>query len=229
MILENDMSGVKITSSNAKALIKDGAYIVREYEEQYEFYADILNELGLFKGTNKGYELVRAPNRQEALIMLIRLLGEEGVALKYDYKGMPFKDVTGWEDGRRYIAYGAAKKYTNGISATAFGQSNMADANMYITFDLRALGYKDSGANPDFIWDKTSQSLAVEIGLLTTEQCEDMRLNGLRRDHVVLISVNALFKSVQGEGRTLAEKLLASNAIEQDKLNSVIEKLLAKQ
>ena len=131
MILENDASGIKITSQNAKALIKDGAYIVREYEEQYTFYADLLNELGLFKGTNQGYELVRAPNRQEALIMLIRLLGEEENALKYDYNNMPFKDVTGWADGRRYIAYGAAKKYTNGVSATEFGQSNIADANMY--------------------------------------------------------------------------------------------------
>lgn len=229
MILENNASGIKITSANAKALIKDGAYIVREYEEQYTFYADLLSELGLFKGTNQGYELVRAPNRQESLIMLIRLLGEEAEALKYDYSKMAFTDVTGWEDGRRYIAYGAAKKYTNGVSATQFGQYNTADANMYITFVLRALGYKDSGANPDFVWNQTSQTLAVEIGLLTEEQREDMNLNGLRRDHVVLISVNALFKSIQGEGRTLAEKLVVSNAITQDKLNSVIEKLLLNQ
>lgn len=229
MVLESDGSGVEITSVEATALIKDGAYIVRGYKEQYTVYADMLYDLGLFKGTGSGYELVRAPNRQEALIMLIRLLGEEQIALKYDASKMTFKDVVGWEDGKRYIAYGAAMKYTNGVSKTEFGQHDTADANMYLTFVLRALGYKDSGTNPDFVWNKTSQKLAVEIGLLTEEQCADMVANGLRRDHVVLISVNALFKAVQGEGTTLAEKLVKANVFTQEQLNSVIEKLLAIQ
>lgn len=229
MVLEGDGSGVEITSANATALIKDGAYIVRGYEEQYTVYADMLYDLGLFKGTGSGYELVRAPNRQEALIMLIRLLGEEAIAMKFDPNNMTFKDVVGWEDGKRYVAYGAAKKYTNGVSKTEFGQHDIADANMYLTFVLRALGYKDSGANPDFVWNKTSQSLAVKIGLLSEEQCRDMVANGLRRDHVVLISVNALFKAVQGEGVTLAEKLLMANVFSRDQLNTVIEKLLVIQ
>ena len=39
--------------------------------------AQVLNELGLFQGTNNGYELDRAPTRTEAGVMLIRLLGVE--------------------------------------------------------------------------------------------------------------------------------------------------------
>lgn len=39
--------------------------------------ADALKDLGLFSGSDKGYELDRAPTRLEAGVMLVRLLGAE--------------------------------------------------------------------------------------------------------------------------------------------------------
>ena len=35
--------------------------------------ADVLNALGLFRGTGEGYELDRSPTRAEVLVMLIKL------------------------------------------------------------------------------------------------------------------------------------------------------------
>ena len=42
--------------------------------------AEHLSELGLFRGSEQGYELDRAPTRGEAAAMLVRLLGAEDEA-----------------------------------------------------------------------------------------------------------------------------------------------------
>ena len=62
----------------------------------YDHYADQLKELGLFQGTNQGYDLDRAPTRAEAATMLVRLLGKEDAAKEVQYTA-PFTDVKGWE------------------------------------------------------------------------------------------------------------------------------------
>ena len=226
MVLDNDQSGIIITSEDAKVMIKDGAYVVRGYQTKYVKYADILSDLGMFKGTDAGYELVRKPTRQEAIIMLIRMLGEEKEALAFDESNMPFTDVTGWVDGQKYIAYAAAMGYTNGKTPTTFDQYGIADAYTFLTFVLRALGYSDSGDDPDFVWNTSSVDLAIDLGLLTEEQCTDMLSSGLRRDHVVLICVNALFKQVNGTDYTLANKLINKAVVTQEQINSAIVKLL---
>ncbi|MBQ7624540.1 MAG: hypothetical protein IJS65_04620 [Clostridia bacterium] len=219
MVLDNDNSGVEITSDKAEVLIKDGSYVVKAYTAVYTELADKLFAMQLFKGTNNGYELRRAPTRQEALIMLIRLLGEEKEALAFDENNMTFKDVTGWTDGRKYIAYGANKMYTNGRSADVFDQGSTADVYMYITFVLRALGYSDKDG--DFVWNSTSTDLAVKLKLLTQEECASVMKTGLRRDHVVLISYNALKTNLKGTGTRLADKLIERGAITREQANAI--------
>ena len=51
-------------------------------EIQNTDHADNLSELGLFKGTNNGYELDKPATRVEILVMLIHLLGKEDVVLE---------------------------------------------------------------------------------------------------------------------------------------------------
>lgn len=220
MILDTANGGVEVTSETATLMIKDGSYLVKAYVPVYESQADTLFDLGLFKGTNNGYELERAPTRQEALIMLIRLLGEEQYALEFDEKNMTFEDVTGWLDGRKYIAYGAYMKYTNGRSPKVFDQSGTADLYMYLTFVLRALRYSD--AEGDFIWNKTSVDLAVQIGLLTQEQVDSIMTTGFKRDHVALISLNALKKNLKGLNLTLADKLVLDGVLTWQQADALI-------
>ena len=61
--------------------------------------AEELQSLSLFRGKGSGigsgYELEKAPTRAEALIMLIRMLGEEKAALACT-ASQPFIDVPDW-------------------------------------------------------------------------------------------------------------------------------------
>ena len=61
MVLADDGSGVEITSDTAAVLVRDGYRVVSSYEPQYTPYADALKTLGLFFGSNKGYELGARP------------------------------------------------------------------------------------------------------------------------------------------------------------------------
>ena len=215
MICETDRTGAKVTSETATLRLSAGAYVLEHYSAQYTAQADVLKELGLFLGSDGGYDLEREPTRQEALIMLIRMLGEEKAAASYG-GGSPFKDLSGWEGGKNYIGYGAAKGYTSGTTATTFSQYEVAGLNTYLTFLLRALGYSD--AKGDFVWDKTSQSLAVKIGLMTQEQLNGALESGFYRDHVVIISYNALNTKLKGSSTTMGQKLVKAGVITQDQL-----------
>jgi hypothetical protein len=177
--------------------------------------ADTLQKMGLFLGSENGYELDRAPTRLEALIMLIRMMGEEKAAAAWTGTN-PFTDLTGWQGGWSYIGYGAEKGYTSGTTATTFSQNDPAGLDVYLTFVLRALGYSD--AKGDFVWNRTSQSLAVQIGLMTQEQLDDALASGFYRDHVVIISYNALNTSLKDGSMTLGQRLVQAGVITQDQL-----------
>ena len=202
--------GLTITSDTAVVRVLDGAYGKAGYSAKYEEDAELLSELGIFKGSNLGFELERVPTRQEALIMLIRLLGEEDAALAYTGKS-PFTDLTGWPEGRNYIHYGSAKGYTNGIDAVTFNQYGAASRHVYLTYVLRALGYDDKAG--DFVWNTTSDDLAVKIGLMTSKQLAAMEQSGFYRDHVALISRNALTAELKNGSMTLGEHLATKGVL----------------
>jgi hypothetical protein len=207
MMVADNGSGIEVTSDTAVVLLKDGAR--GGYELQYEPYADALHHLGLFNGSDKGYELERSPSRQESLIMLIRLLGEESAALVAD-PITPFSDLTDWVDGQRYVAYGYRMHYTNGTSNTTFSPTAGATLEQYLTFVLRSLGYKDG---VDFQWDSTSRDLAAEIGLLSREELSAIARDGFKRDHVVAISYRALDCDLQNGSGTLADRLVDAGVV----------------
>lgn len=222
MVLADDGSGVAITSDTATVLVRDSYRVVSAYTAQYTDYADALRTLGLFYGSNKGYELERAPTRQEALIMLIRLLGEEKDALAYTETGT-FGDVTGWADGQKYIHYGEHMGYTNGNGVmsdgrTKFSQYDSASLDMYLTFVLRSLGYNDKAG--DFIWNSTSRTLAVQIGLLTENDVQSIQKAGLMRDHVTYISYHALWTKLKNSTSTLGDKLVTNGTITRSALDA---------
>ena len=210
--------GLTITSDTAVVRVMDGAHSKGGYSAKYEEEAELLSELGIFRGSNLGFELERVPTRQEALIMLIRLLGEEEEALAYTGKS-PFTDLTGWLEGRNYIHYGSAMGYTNGIDAVTFNQYGAASRHVYLTYVLRALGYDDKAG--DFVWNTTSDDLAVEIGLLTSRQLTAMKESGFYRDHVVLISKNALTAELKDGSMTLGEQLAMNGVFSWDDLEQL--------
>lgn len=217
MVPVDQGAGLRITSAAATVRVRDGAAAARAQAALYEDEADRLNAVGLFRGSNYGYELTRRPTRQESLIMLIRLLGEEQAALAYTGQST-FTDLTGWPDGIRYVAYGQHMGYTNGMTATEFSQQTPADANMYCTYVLRALGYND--ARGDFSYRQAAQK-AIEVGLLTDAQYAQLQTTGLLRDHMALISYNALWARCSGSVQTLGERLVERGVVTQAQLDSI--------
>ncbi|MDD6188174.1 MAG: S-layer homology domain-containing protein [Clostridiales bacterium] len=161
--------------------------------------ADALNTLGLFQGSDKGYELDRAPSRLEALIMLIRLSGKENEAL-YSWEPLtsPFTDVPTWEGAAEYIAYAYNNGLTDGVTDTTFDPDSPATAQTFVTFALRALGYTD-----ETVWDNW-ETLGRDAGIITA----DTDLANFKRGDAVLVSYAALSAKLAGSDTTLNDWML---------------------
>ena len=172
--------------------------------------ANALHTLGLFNGTgtdangNPIYDLDRAPTREEAITMLIRLMGKEADAKGYNWE-MPFTDVSNW--AKPYIGYAYAYSLTSGTSETTFGGKQKVSAMQYLTFVLRALGYEDG---TDFQWDK-AWKLSDEIGLTSGQYTSD---TSITRGDIAIISLKALSISNKYNW-TLLEQLLNEEIISQ--------------
>lgn len=156
--------------------------------------ANALRDLGLFRGSDKGFELERAPNRVEGLVMLIRLMGAETAALT-ENNSHPFTDVPAWADP--YVGFAYQNGIVNGVSTTGFGSKNVMSVNQYITMLLRLLGYSDQNG-VDFTWDKALEK-AVEIRMFTSGQADDLRREQPTRGTLVYISWAALTQPFKGE------------------------------
>ncbi len=176
----------------------------------YDNEANMLKEIGVFKGTDQGFELDRAPTRLEGAVMFVRLLGAESEAKTND-ADHPFLDVPEW--GSPYIGYLYSNGLTNGISSTEFGSNNVMNAKSYLTFMLRALNYSD--ANGDFSW-----ALAVEksneIGLIDNAFKTDLMNNEFLRDHVAGISYLSLKQNMKDMTTSLSNKLVNDGAFSKD-------------
>ena len=109
--------------------------------------AEALYDLGLFKGTGTNpdgtpiFDLDKTPTRNQAVIMLVRLLGKEEDALAGEWE-LPFTDVSKGSTAYPYIGYAYANGLTSGTTTTTYSGTAPIKANQYITFVLRALGYE---------------------------------------------------------------------------------------
>lgn len=166
--------------------------------------ANALYALDLFRGTGNhadgtpNFDLDRAPTRNEAVTMLVRLLGKENEAMNGAWD-IPFTDVVDW--AKPYVGYAYANGLTTGTSATTFGGSALISASQYITFVLRALGY-ESGI--DFLWDEAwelSDSLGVTDGTYNAD------MSNFTRGDVAKISYDALSINKKDSTLTIADEL----------------------
>ena len=175
----------------------------------YDHCADQLKTLGLFQGTEQGYELDRAPTRAEAATMLVRLLGKEADAQKLEYTA-PFTDLEDWQ--KPYVQYLYDNELTSGATETTFEPESLCSAQMYTTFLLRALGYSDAEA-ADFTY-QDAITFGESIGLVDYANCNQQKF---LRDHIAAMSLTALNTAVKGDEDTvLLEKLVADGAVAQE-------------
>ena len=86
---------------------------------------------------------------------------------------------------------------------------------------IRPMGPHPLDKAGDFVWNTTSDDLAVEIGLLTSRQLTAMKESGFYRDHVVLISKNALTAELKDGSMTLGEQLAMNGVFSWDDLEQL--------
>ena len=122
--------------------------INNNYPGDTEAQAQMLYDLGLFKGTDKGFALEKSMTRAEASVMLTRLLGAEKTALAGNWKH-PFTDVPQWAD--KYVGWLYQNGLTKGVSATLYGSQRTVTCGQYCIFLTRAHLDADSYQGTAFV------------------------------------------------------------------------------
>lgn len=180
-----------------------------------------LYELGLVLGTNASeganpeFNLLGTLDRNQAIVMLVRLLGKESYAKTKEWE-TPFTDGAIW--AKPYIGYAYCNGLTSGKSETTYGGHESVTSAQFLTFVLRALGYSDKNGE-DFTWNNPF-SLAKEVGILR----EDVSTDGgfFVRGDAFVVCFLALSAKLKGSEETLAGKLIREGAISEDVYNEIV-------
>lgn len=181
--------------ASARTIAKPDAYIMT-------ISAQALKLLGLFKGvSDTDFDLFRPATRVEAVVMIIRLLGEEETALTA-HNSHPFTDVPAWAND--YIGYAYSTGITQGVSHNKFGTDNVTSA-MYLTYLLRVLGYSD--ADGDFVWNNP-YDLARQAGILDMDSDCFCNLDEFWRGDIAFISETALTATPKSGHKTISQTLI---------------------
>lgn len=170
---------------------------------------ETLETLGLLRGTYRGLEPERPATRAEAVVMLLRLLGEE-TAAEQAALSSPFTDG-GWADA--YLGYAAKHRLIRGQSGSVFGSGEAAGARDYVTMVLRALGYREGR---DFTWEE-ALVFSDRIGLTHGEFAGDGGEAFLRED-LALVSYTALTLRQRGSELRLIDSLYLRGAVSAEAL-----------
>lgn len=172
--------------------------------------AQLLYNMELFKGVGDNpdgtpnFDLNNSLTRDQAVTMLVRLLGAEKEALAKKYSS-PFTDLQNW--AKPYVGYAYRNGLTNGIAATQFGAKSTATAAQYLTFILRALGYQDG---VDFSW-QSPWELTDALGI-TNGEYHAGTTRFLRGD-AAAVSANALYAPMKSTGQNLLSYLANKGAL----------------
>lgn len=218
MAAEGNGAVLSVTSETAVLTTEGSASLSPSAATDYNALARALQQMGMFSGTGtaygSGYDLEKIPTRIEGLIMFLRLIGEERAAQAYT-GACPFVDVPDW--CRKYVGYAYSRGYAAGVGPTAggqpaFGPERTIGAGEYVTFLLRALGYRDSGDAPDFTWQNVLPR-AAELGVITPGEYTLLTGGRFLRAHVAYLSYFGLDAACK-TGGSLLSVLSASGALD---------------
>ena len=184
------------------------------YEEKLAY---VLKALGLFQGVSAtDLALDGSLERAQALVMMLRIMGLEAEAQAED-GAQPFTDLDNCAWATKHIGYAFRHGLARGRSATEFDGRGVAEARDYLTFVLRALGYEE-GLDGDFLWSDP-KPLAGALGLLSPL----VQLGDFRRADAVVVSYAALNAKCKDSDETLAQRLVASGVLTQEKLDAYFD------
>ena len=212
---ENTAVQMTVASQTAVLVLEGTATLTYSDAIDYTVMADALKALNLFQGSDtaygSGYNLDQAPTRLQALVMFLRVMGEEGAALAYTGTH-PFQDVR-WGDS--YVAYAVSKGYTDGVSDDRFGADNPANAVMFMEYLLRAMGYSQVGVDN---WE-TALERAELLGCITAGEYALLREQPFTRAQVAYLSFYSL-ETPLPTGESLAQRLIDAGVFSAEQLSA---------
>lgn len=148
-----------------------------------------LQQLGLFEGTENGFELESPVTRAQAATMVVRLLGETAQTAEN-----PFTDMQGhWAENA--VAFAASQGYVKGTGEGTFEPERGVTGREFATMLLRALGY---AAEPNTAYEMSvaSQMLLNRYSTAAVKTAD----YALCRNDLVNICDGALFaKTADGD------------------------------
>ncbi len=103
--------------------------------------AERLQDFGVVKGTESGFDLSGGLTREQALVLFIRTLNEEAAVKKLTGVGSTFLDVKRGDWFSPYVFYAQGKGYTKGVGSGKFGTGAPVSNQEFMAFMLRGLGY----------------------------------------------------------------------------------------
>lgn len=215
---ERSSSMKRFLTSLVTVLLLTMALTVAASASDFDAAAKDLSAIGVFRGTEAGFELDRAPTRSEAAIMLVRLYGaEEQAAADYEAGTIshPFTDVSDFT--APYVAWLYTNGLTNGTSATTFGSAAPCSAQQYTVFLLRALGYEDG---KDFDYAQAPE-FAVTKGLFDTSMFGGTFL----RDDLAAVTYQALAADLKDGSAYLLKSLVESGAVDARAAQPITQKI----
>lgn len=186
----------------------------------YESQARILNELGLYNGistTSFAPDLASVLNREQGIVMLLRIFGLEDEALEItnaDEILSSFSDagtISDW--AKKYVAYAIQKGLVKGLPDGTIAPKQPMNGKQYCSLIMRQLGY-----NPDY--HEAPADLAANGGI-TAEQAALYANKDLIRDDMVGISYGCL-SATDSTGKRVLGNLVAQGTIDRERLEAVL-------
>lgn len=169
--------------------------------------------MGLFKGTDKGYELEKVLTREESATILVRLLGEEKNINADDFDEV-FTDVDKNRWSYANVMYCYENNITKGTGADTFSPDSTIDANQFITLMMRLLGFAE--VNPDTALEKS-----VEHKLLPEEKIDELtKKKEFTRSDMVQIVYNSL-KTQMDDETVFADYLLEKGVLTEKEIEQI--------
>lgn len=165
----------------------------------------VVNDLGIVVGTPDGAFLpTKDVTRAEYAAMITRALAIPNSALE-GYKAAPFKDISGYEWARGYLAFCNSKGIMLGDGVGNAMPGRTITTNEAITMALRTVGYLDNSSELKGMWPSNYVTKAQELNLY-----QDVAKNnvGATRENAAQIIYNILTVqkvAVNTDGKT--EKL----------------------
>ncbi|MDD5603150.1 MAG: S-layer homology domain-containing protein [Eubacteriales bacterium] len=187
----------------------------------YSTQAQALYDIGLFKGSTTGTfepNLGAALDRQQGVVMLIRLLGKEPAALALTTSDVNstliiFSDadkLASW--AKKHIAYSVLYKYVAGLPDGRFAPNNPLTGKEFGTMLLRAAGYTVDAAG----YAGACYQLHT-LGVLTFSEAAKFNEKELVRDDFVGMSYATLQLQYRTTKVSFIETLIADKVVTEAK------------